>query len=128
MEMSCDIVRRHICTNLQKATMKMIEPQRDIAFCNIPGKTIATKTALFVRRICGTFETALSEARRAVSYTTAMRDKTGARFAIGSLAMRLFVVATVLLSPTLGGAQEPGAMTEWPYVGAEQGAHQVLGG
>ena len=34
--------------------------------------------------------------------------------------MRFIATAALLLSTTLAGAQEPGVMTEWPYVGAEQ--------
>ena len=44
-----------------------------------------------------------------------------AQFPIGFPAMKRFVATTAaLLSAALAGAQEPGAMVEWPYVGSEQ--------
>ncbi|MDE2741596.1 MAG: hypothetical protein OXI58_08415, partial [Gemmatimonadota bacterium] len=34
--------------------------------------------------------------------------------------MKRFIATAALLFTTLAGAQEPGVMIEWPYVGAEQ--------
>ena len=44
--------------------------------------------------------------------------------------MKRLVATAALLSTSLAGAQEPGTMIEWPYVGAEQAhtKYSVLGG
>ena len=85
----------------------MIKPRRKTAFNDIPKQIASTKTAV-------------SESRRRVSSVFGTWRETRVRFAIGLFAARLFVAAAALLSAPLAGAQEPGAMIEWPHVGAEQ--------
>ena len=62
----------------------------------------------------------MAESRRLVSLATGTRRKTGAQLPIGLLSIKRFATAAALLSATLAGAQEPGTVLEWPYVGAEQ--------
>ena len=41
--------------------------------------------------------------------------------------MKPIIATAALLSTALAGAQEPGAMIEWPYVGAEQAHTKYFG-
>ena len=85
----------------------MIQPRRKTAFNDIPKQIASTKTAV-------------SESRRRVSSAFGTWRETRVRFAIGLFSVRLFVAAAALLPIAFAGAQEPGAMIEWPHVGAEQ--------
>ena len=55
-----------------------------------------------------------------VNSTTGIRCNTGVWFVKGLPSVKQFVAAAVLMTATLAGAQGPGAVTEWPYVGADQ--------
>ena len=85
----------------------MIQPRRKTAFNDIPKQIASTKTAV-------------SESRRRVRSVFGTWRETRVRFAIGLFSARLFVAAAALLPIAFAGAQEPGAMIEWPHVGAEQ--------
>ena len=103
----------------------MTKPQLKTVSNVISKKRPSTKKAHSLRRLYRCFKAVLGVSRRLVSSTTRMRRKTGVWFPTGFLTMKRFaatsvLAASVLLSASLACAQKPGAMVEWPYVGAVQ--------